>query len=84
MQSEIDEIRSALEVLHVMNDCGLLTEARTREGLNHIGRQLDLVEAQQAVNADVALVPVTTLASITAGAIRDKRARMTVIQGGAA
>lgn len=84
MQSEIDDIRAALEVLHTLNDHGLMTEATCREGLCHIGCQLDLIEAQQAVHSDMVVLPVTTLATITAAAMRDRRRHMALADGGAA
>lgn len=87
MQSEIDDIRTALELLHIANDSlvrpleGEIADAQ-KDALEYISQKLTMIEAQQAVNSDVVMLPVTTLEQLTVQAMRDKRARMTLVQGG--
>lgn len=84
MQSEIDDIRTALDVLHIVNDMAASpVAADIADGLKYIAQKLALIEVQQAaVSSDVVMLPVTTLGQLTAQAMRDKRARLTLVQGG--
>jgi len=79
MQSEIDEMRACLAVLDVMADSALMTPAFLREACGVMGRELDKLEAQAVGQV---LVPVMTLAPAAAGAARDGRARLAVVEGG--
>ncbi len=91
MQSEIDDIRLACKVLEILNasDNGL-TPQDVADGIRCIRDNLDLIEAQQAVNSSggVVQLEVMTLATIAREAARERiargfaPARLTLIEGG--
>lgn len=89
MQSEINDIRTACKVLEILNASEKgLSPIDIVDGLRCIRDNLDLIEAQQAVNGPDGLVnlPVMTLAAIARAAARERlsqgRAGLTVIEGG--
>lgn len=82
MQSEIDEIRACLKVMRILNSAGELDKASCHAGIDCIEQELAKIELQQAVNQDMVRLPVMTLAQVAAGAARDLRHRLTVIEGG--
>lgn len=88
MQSEIDDIRLACKVLEILNrsETGL-TRGDVADGIRCIRDNLDLIEAQQAINAaGVVTVPAMTLATIARAAARERighgKPGLTVIEGG--
>jgi hypothetical protein len=89
MQSEIDDIRLALKALEIINSSEKgLTRLDVTDGIRCIRDNLDLIEAQQAVNGPGGLVnlPVMTLAMIARAAARERvghgKPGLTVIEGG--
>lgn len=81
MQSEINDIRKALNVLHMLNDCGRMTEDDAREGLAYIGEKLGLIEMQQAMPGGLSSLPVMRLEDIAREA-RQGRPAFRLIEGG--
>ncbi|MFN7400328.1 MAG: hypothetical protein ACK5SX_15025 [Sandaracinobacter sp.] len=82
MQSEIDDIRTALKALEIINSSEKgLTRQDVTDGIRCIRENVDLIEAQQVVN-----LPVMTLATIARAAVRERvghgKAGLTVIEGG--
>lgn len=88
MQSEIDDIRLALKALEIINSSEKgLTRLDVTDGIRCIRDSLDLIEAQQAINAaGLVTVPVMTLATIARAAARERighgKPGLTVIEGG--
>lgn len=85
MQSEINEIRAALEVIEAASGTPAVTEEFLLDAVTFMRAKLKLIELQQAgyrlSPKDVVVVPVMSLARVAAAATRGHRARFRVIDG---
>lgn len=86
MQSEIDDIRIAIQVVEAAAGTPAASEAFLLEAMRYMCGKLELIELQQAEHRETpatVTVPVMTMARVAAAAARAHRARFRVIDGGA-